>query len=242
MQKNDHKWFLTKIIHATKDYDMLEHGDHIIVGLSGGKDSIVLLYALTVLQKYKSFNFNLSALHIDLGFGIDFTPVTAYCRQLGVPLHIKRTEIAPIVFDYRRETNPCSLCAKLRRGALVNAALALKGTKIALGHHGDDATETLLLNVIHEGKFATFQPRTNYPDKQIAIIRPLVYLSEKTVQSVAAAKNLPIVSNLCPVNGKTERQQVKALLKLCETEFPAIRNNFLSALQNSNAAQLWKSR
>lgn len=231
MNRNYGKWFLTNVKKAIIDYKMIEDGDVIAIGVSGGKDSSALLFMLDLVRKHSPFPFEMIAITIDLGFGMDFEPVRNFCNQLSIPYHIEKTHIGKIVFDIRKESNPCSLCAKMRRGALVNAAKKLGCNKIALGHHGDDAIETLFLNLLFTGRLDTFLPSTHLSRKNLAQIRPLIYLSEQTVKSVVYAKKLPVISNLCPVSGSTERNKIKTLIDQMEDLFPTSRANILSALK-----------
>ena len=174
-----------------EDYNMISPGDRIAVGVSGGKDSLVLLKLLAGLREY--MNFEVEAITIDMGLGMDYSGIEAMCREVGVPYTIVKTEIAPIIFDYRKEKNPCSMCSKMRRGALNQALLDRGLNKLALGHHYDDAVETFVMNLLFEGRIGCFQPVTNLDRTGIIQIRPMLYIHEKTVDSFAKRYELPVV-------------------------------------------------
>ena len=194
------------------DYNMIEEGDKIAVGVSGGKDSLVLLTLLAGLREYFNKPFELEAITIDMGLGMDYTGVEQLCREISVPYTIVKTEIAPIIFDHRKEKNPCSLCAKMRRGAL-NQAIKERGfNKLALGHHYDDAVETFVMSLLFEGRISCFQPVTNLDRTGIIQIRPMLYIHEKTVDNFARRRNLPVIENRCPVDKETKREEVKLSL------------------------------
>lgn len=234
MDKNYGKWFLTKVKKAVIDYQMIENGDKIAVGVSGGKDSSALLFILDALRKYSPFKFDMVAVSIDLGWGMNYEPLKEFCEDLKVPLKIIKTNIGTIVFDIKKEPNPCSLCAKMRRGALDNAALSLGCNKVALAHHSDDAIETLFLNMIYTGRFTTFEPKSYLSKKRLTLIRPMVYLDERTVKSLAHAKKLPIIDNPCPASGTTKRSEMKKLLEQMENIFIKAKPNILAAMKRKN--------
>ena len=214
------------------DYAMIAPGDRIAAGVSGGKDSLTLLALLAELRKFHPSGFQMEAISVDMGLpGMDFSPVEALCRRLEVPFTRVETQIGPLLFDHRKEKNPCSLCAKLRRGALHEAALARGIRKIALGHHHDDAVETFLLSLLFEGRLSCFQPVTYLDRTGITQIRPLLYLSEKTVSHFAEAQGLPVVHNTCPADKHTKRQEVKELLyRLC-ADYPGLKERIFGAMQ-----------
>ena len=179
---------------CVEDYQMIEAGDAIAVGVSGGKDSLVLLKLLAGLREYHNQPFTLEAITIDMGFGMDYSGIQAMCDELNVPYTVVKTEIGPIIFDYRKEKNPCSMCAKMRRGAL-NQAIKERGmNKLALGHHYDDAVETFVMSLLYEGRISCFQPVTNLDRMGVIQIRPMLYLSEKTVDHFAQRMELPVIS------------------------------------------------
>ena len=213
------------------DYDMIRAGDKIAVGVSGGKDSVVLLVLLAGLKKYFNKPFSLEAITIDMGLGMDYEPVAALCRELEVPYHIVKTEIGPIIFDHRKEKNPCSLCAKMRRGALNQAILDMGFNKLALGHHYDDAVETFVMSLIYEGRISCFQPVTDLDRTGIVQIRPLLYIHEKTVDNFAVRKALPIVENRCLVDKTTKREEIKQLVFDLSKTYPDLKERIFGAMQ-----------
>ena len=213
------------------DYNMIEAGDKIAVGVSGGKDSLVLLVLLAGLRAYFNKPFELEAITIDMGLGMDYNRVEALCRELGVPYTIVKTEIAPIIFDHRKEKNPCSLCAKMRRGAL-NQAIRERGfNKLALGHHYDDAVETFLMSLLFEGRISCFQPVTNLDRTGIIQIRPMLYIHEKTVDNFAQRRGLPVLTNRCPVDKETKREEVKQLIYQLSQTYPDLKERIFGAMQ-----------
>ena len=194
------------------DYGMLERGDRVAVGVSGGKDSMALLAALHRLRRYHPSGFELEAVTIDMGFpGMDFAPVAAWCAERGLPYTIIKTDIREIVFDARGEDNPCSLCSKMRRGALNDVLLSLGCNKIALGHHFDDAVETFLMSLLYEGRIGCFEPVTYLSRTGITQIRPMLYIGEQAIAHFAERYELPVVHNVCPADKHTKRQEVKAV-------------------------------
>lgn len=214
---------------CAEDYHMIEPGDRVGVGVSGGKDSLVLLVLLAELKKYVPFH--LEAITIDMGLGMDYSGIEAMCRELDVPYTIVKTEIGPIIFDYRKEKNPCSMCAKMRRGALNQALLDRKLNKLALGHHYDDAVETFLMSLLFEGRISCFQPVTHLDRTGIDQIRPMLYLHEKTIDHFAQRENLPILTNRCPVDKITKRAEVKDLLYRLSGEYPDLKERIFGAMQ-----------
>ena len=214
------------------DYNMIEEGDKIAVGISGGKDSLALLCSLAYLRRFYPKKFELIAITIDMGFegGMDFTPVKELCEKLDVPYHIIPTEISKIIFDVRKETNPCSLCAKMRRGALHNAAKELGCTTVALGHHFDDVVETFMLNLFFEGRLGCFSPVTYLSRVDLRVIRPLLYMPEKEVVEFAKKNSLPVVESKCPADKTTEREEMKTLLRTLERENKGLRYRIFGAI------------
>ena len=214
------------------DYQMIEAGDRIAVGVSGGKDSLALLVLLAGLRKYYPKPFDLEAITIDMGMpGMDFVPVAQLCRELEIPYTCIHTEIGPIIFDIRKEKNPCSMCAKMRRGALHDALLAKGMNKIALGHHYDDAVETFLLSLFYEGRLSCFQPVTWLNRTEITQIRPMLYVGEKAVERFAKQQNLPVVENTCPADKSTKRQEVKDLIAMLQKQYPDLKTKIFGAMQ-----------
>ena len=217
---------------CVEDYHMIAEGETVAVGVSGGKDSLLTLTALARLREFYPKRFDLLALTIDGGMpGMDFSPVADYCRTLGVEYVRVPVPIYEVVFEDRQEKNPCSLCAKLRRGAL-NTAITERGIrKIALGHHFDDAVETLLMNLLFEGRIGCFQPVTYLSRTDVTQIRPLLYVHEQQIVRAAEKLKLPVVSNACPADGSTRRQEVKELIARLEERYPDLRQKLFGAMQ-----------
>ena len=213
------------------DYDMIQEGDRIAVGVSGGKDSLVLLQLLATLRKFFNKSFSLEAITIDMGLGMDFSGIEALCKELDVPYHIVKTEIGPIIFDHRKEKNPCSLCSKMRRGALNQAILDMGFNKLALGHHYDDAVETFVMSLIYEGRISCFQPVTDLDRTGIIQIRPMLYIHEKTVDNFAKRMELPVTENRCPVDKSTKREEIKQLIFDLSATYPDLRERIFGAMQ-----------
>ena len=225
---------------ACEDFHLIEDGDIVAVGVSGGKDSLLLLYALSLYRKFAPQRFELKGLTLTMGLEpFDTSKVAALCEKLGVEYIVRPTEIGRIIFEERHEKNPCSLCAKMRRGALPDLAKECGCNKVALGHHRDDALETLLLCLLHEGRIHTFHPKSYLSKADLTVIRPMVYLPEKHIIHVAREMQLPIIPSPCPANGATEREEMKYLLdSLCKL-YPNAREMMLSALQNEAQYGLW---
>ncbi len=214
------------------DYQMISPGETIAVGLSGGKDSLVLLTLLAAMREYYPGGYALAAFTVDMGFaGMDFTPLADYCAALGVPFTCLPTQIGPILFEHRKEKNPCSLCAKMRRGALHQAITEQGIHKIALGHHYDDAVETFLMSLVFEGRLSCFQPVTELDRTGVTQIRPMLYLPEKTVADFAARMQLPVVHNTCPADRNTRRQEIKELIYQLSGTYPALKERIFGAMQ-----------
>ncbi len=223
---------------AINEYRMIESGDKVAVGVSGGKDSLALLTMLAAYQKYFGVPFDLLAVTIDMGFEqSDFDPVARYCEQLGVNYSIVKTDIAEIIFNVRKEKNPCSLCAKMRRGAL-NTEICNRGfNKLALGHHRDDVVDTFLLSLFYEGRLNTFQPVSYMSRSGVTLIRPMIYIPERDL--VGFAKQLPVVQAPCPANRHTEREHMKQLLKELAKTNPGIEEKFANAIMHPERYNLW---
>lgn len=199
---------------AVVRYDLIKDEKAIMVGLSGGKDSAVLLYTLKQFQPISKYKYRLAAGHIGLGFkNEDVTPLQEFCNSLEVPFYYEKTDIGAIVFEARQEAKPCSLCAKMRRGALNNLAKDNGYDKVALGHHQDDVLETLLLNCFFEGRIASFNPYTYLERKGITVIRPMIYVPESLISYFARKENLPVIVSCCPASGKTKRQRMKEVIQ-----------------------------
>ena len=217
---------------AVDDYGMIDAGDRVAVGVSGGKDSLVLLLALDRLRRYYPKPFELEAVTIELGFdGMDFAPVAELCGRLGIPYTCVKTEIKQIVFDARQEDNPCSLCAKMRRGALSNLLRERGINKLALGHHFDDAVETFMMSLLFEGQLGCFQPVTFLDRTGVTQIRPLIYAGEQRIANLAKRLELPIVENPCPQDKGSKRYEIKQLLKTLGADYPDMRSKVFGAMQ-----------
>jgi tRNA(Ile)-lysidine synthase TilS/MesJ len=200
---------------AVSEFDLLQNGDRLAVGVSGGKDSLALLTGLVMLKRFIGFDYDVSAVTIDPRFGGedgDYSGVRAYCAELGVAYEVVESDIAVIVFDIRRESNPCSLCARLRRGALHDAALRLGCNKVALGHNFEDAVETFVMNLFNEGRLGCFSPKTYLSRKGLTVIRPLVFAPEKVIKGAVSRHSMPVVKSKCPADGHTSREEVKRFL------------------------------
>lgn len=219
---------------AIEDYNMIQTGDRIAVGVSGGKDSLVLLCALAELSKYFPHKFTVAALTLDMGFGSDFTRIQKLCSELGVEYHIKQTNIWDVVFNIRKESNPCSLCAKMRRGALNDFAIEHGCRKIALGHHNDDALETFFLSLFYEGRIHCFSPVTYLDRTDIYQLRPMIYVRERDIRGAVRNRGIEPVKSLCPADGSTKRQEIKEFIKRIEKEQPpGLRKRLFRAIQDS---------
>ena len=223
---------LSHMRRCVEDYNMIQPGDKIAVGVSGGKDSLVLLYAMAKLREFYPAPFELHAVTVHPGpEEMDFSPVAALCEELGVEYHLVRTEIFHIIFDVRKEKNPCSMCAKMRRGAMHNALKELGIGKVALGHHFDDAVETFFLSLFYEGRLSCFQPVTYLDRTGITQIRPLLYCGESLIRNTARRLELPVVENRCPADGNTKRQEIKELIYELQGRYPGLKARAFGAMQ-----------
>lgn len=228
------KHILSRVRRAVEDYRMIEAGDRLAVGVSGGKDSLLALAALKSLQRFYPKPFELVAITLDLGSeGMDFSPVAEFCRTLDIPYQIEQTGIRQIVFDFRQEKNPCALCANLRRGALNNAAKAAGCNKVVLGHHYDDVVETFYLSLFFEGQLGCFSPVTYLSRSEITVLRPLIYVQEKMIRKYARDNSLPIVENTCPADGNSKRAYVKDVLNRLDAENRGLKDRAFTALVRS---------
>ncbi len=227
---------------AVSDYDMIQEGDKIAVGVSGGKDSLALLCCMKVLQRFYPKKYELIAITLSLGFP-DFNPkpLLDFYNHMDVDFHIEETMIARVVFDTRREKNPCSLCSNMKRGAIYNAAKALGCNKVAFAHHKDDVIETLLLSLFFEGRINTFSPVTYLDRRNITLIRPFIYTEEKMIRSFIRKEGITPVSSGCKVDGETKRQYIKELIHSLEKENRYIRDNLFGAIQR-NGMNGWRVR
>ncbi len=219
---------------AIHDYSMIQEGDKIAIGVSGGKDSLTLLVALKALSSFYPEKFEIKAITLTLGIGkADFSPVQDLCKNLGIDYTIEKTLIGKIVLEARNEKNPCSLCANMRRGALHNAAKRLDCNKVALGHSRDDVIETLMMSMFYEGRIHTFSPVTYLDRKDICVIRPLVYSEEKDIKGFIKSQGITIIPSPCPMTGKTCRKLVGDYLKEIQSDIPMVKDNIFSAIKRS---------
>lgn len=225
---------------ADQDFHLIAPGDRIAVGVSGGKDSMVLLHALDLYRRFSHKDFSLSAVTVTMGLEpFDLTPVQELCARLGINYVIRKTEIGKIIFDYRKEKNPCALCSKMRRAVLANTCVEYGFNKLALGHHREDVIETLLMSLFYEGRFHTFHPRTLMSRTGITVIRPLVYLPESHMKHMAKVLSLPLIQSPCPANGETSRAEMKDLMRRLRQIYPDASERFLHALRQDRY-DLWQ--
>lgn len=227
---------LSYVRRAADDYHMIQEGDRIAVGISGGKDSLTLLYALHGLQRFYPQHFELHAVTVDLGFqNLDLSRIGSICRdELQIPYTIVKTDIADVIFEQRKEANPCSLCAKMRKGALNDAIKKEGCNKVAYAHHKDDVVETMLMSLIFEGRFHTFSPVTYLDRTGITVIRPLLYMNEADVIGFVNKNQVPVVKSPCPADGHTKREYVKQLLRQLNLENPGVKERMFTAITTGN--------
>lgn len=225
---------------AVEDFHMIKDGDVIGVGISGGKDSIALLHGLKLFQYFSPVKYDLKAITINLGFdNHDISPLEKFCNDIGVEYIVKQTEIAKIVFEERQEKNPCSLCARFKRAALHEACQENGINKLALGHHRDDAIETLFLSMFYEGRISTFDPVTYLSRRDLTMIRPMIYAEERDIKGAVKRHNLPVIKSPCPADGTTKREYMKDKLKELYKDIPYASSNLLSALLNEEQLNIW---
>lgn len=225
-----------KVRAAVEKYQMINEGDRIAVGVSGGKDSLFLLCALTELSRYYPKRFTVTAITADPCFGgreTDFTQIKELCKSLSVPYIIRKTNLGRVIFEDRKESNPCSLCAKMRRGILHNICVEQGFNKIALGHHYDDAVQTFLMNLFYGGKLGCFSPKSYLSRKNITMIRPLIFCEEREIRNAAARMELPVVKSGCPADGVTARKDTELLISQLEKQFPDIKAKILGVMQRN---------
>lgn len=223
---------LSYVRRAVDDYHMIARGDKIAVGISGGKDSLTMLYALNALKRFYPQKFTIHAVTVDLGFGnLDLSKIEAICKELEVPYTVVKTQIADIVFHQRKESNPCALCAKMRKGALNDAIKAAGCNKVAYAHHKDDVVETMLMSLIFEGRFHTFAPVTYLDRMDLTVIRPMLYMNEADVIGFVNKNNIPVVKSPCPADGYTKREYTKQLLRRLNLENPGVKERMFTAIR-----------
>lgn len=217
---------------AIDDYNMIAQGDKIAVGISGGKDSLTLLCALQGLRRFYPLSFELCAVTVDLGFdNLNLDKIKELCNSYDVEYHIIKTDIAKVIFDERKESNPCSLCAKMRKGALNDAMKAIGCNKVAYAHHKDDVVETMMMSLVYEGRFHTFRPVTYLDRTDITVIRPLIYMNEADVIGFVNKNNIPVVKSPCPADGHTKREYIKELVRSINKEAPGVKERMFTAVQ-----------
>lgn len=220
---------------AVDEYSMIQEGDHIAVGISGGKDSLTLLYALHGLKRFYPQKFELSAVTVDLGFeNFNLEPIQNLCKELEVPYKVVKSDIYDILFHVRQESNPCSLCAKMRKGALNEAVKEMGCNKVAYAHHKDEIIETMLLSLIFEGRFYSFSPKTYLDRMDLTVIRPMMFVDEMEVIGFRNKYSLPVVKGKCPVDGHTKRQYAKELLRELNKEHPGTKERIFHAILTGN--------
>ena len=225
---------------AVEEYDMIQEGDRVAVGISGGKDSLLLLGALANLSRYYPKKFSVVGLTLDMGYNSDYSKIKKYCEGFGVEHLVKYTNIKEVIFDYRKEENPCSLCAKMRRGALNDFAIEQGCNRVALGHHNDDVLETFMLSLLYEGRINCFSPVTFLDRTGIYQIRPLIYVREGDIRGVVKRLDVPVLKSSCPVDGETKRQEIKEIIAgLDKTVNPGMKKRLFTAISNSNISG-WK--
>lgn len=227
--------YITSLVRrAVEDYNMIEEGDRVAVGISGGKDSLALAAALAGLARYYPKNFTPVGLSLDMAGDGDFSEIAEFCEKLGMEYHVKRTNIREVVFDIRKEPNPCALCAKLRRGALNDLAIELGCKRVALGHHNDDVLETFMLSLLYEGRVNCFSPVTYLDRTDLYSIRPLIYVREGDIKGAARRNNFPIKPSGCPADGITKREDMKSIISDLEAKtFPGLKKRLFTAIKNS---------
>lgn len=238
-ERKYNRMFLRDVRDTIETYKMIEPKDRVAVGLSGGKDSVFLLFVLKLIQLTAIKDFTITGITIDMDLGMDFSPLKQFCDENKIPLIIEKTNIADVVFNERKEKNPCSLCSKLRKGALIRVAKENDFNKLALGHNSDDVIETLFMNVLKVGKLGTFHPNIYYKDKDINIIRPLVKIREDFIEKFVKDNNFPIIKNLCPEDEKTTREEMKNLLISLEKLYPDAQEKILTSLTNVDLKNMW---
>lgn len=225
---------LSYVRRAIQDYDMIQEGDKIAIGISAGKDSLALLLALSYLRRFYPKQFELEAITVSLGFdNFDLSGVISLCKKLNVNYTVYETEIAKIIFEERKEANPCSLCSKMRKAALYNKAKELGCNKVALGHNKDDINETLLMSLLYEGRIHTMPPVMCFEEGDLTLIRPLIYVPEKSIKYFVNKENLPVVKSPCPADGNTKRETTKQLIYALEKEIPDLSSRLFGAVERS---------
>lgn len=240
-KKKENQKYYNPIMKAIGNYNLIKPGERVAVGMSGGKDSTALFVMLDTLSKQKrlGFDFEVVPICLDMGFEMDISPMKALVSEKGYELDIVDTNIAKVVFDIREEKNPCSLCAKLRRGYLYSRAKELGCQKVAIGHHLDDAIETYFMNFLFHGKMESFEPMTYLTKTEVSIIRPMIYIEEKDVIRFCKNKELPVIFNPCPVDKKTKREEMKQLVDSLAIDYPLIKQRFVQGMEQEVRDNDW---
>ena len=225
---------------ADEDWQLIKNGDKIAIGLSGGKDSMLMAYALSLYKKFSKKNSELVAVMVDLGFRpFDYSATKSFCDNLEIPLHVVESDIGNVVFNVRKEKNPCSLCAKMRKGALYDEIKKLGFNKVALGHHQDDLINTFFLSMLYEGRLNALKPIFYLSRVDLTVIRPLLYLPEEHIIKTGEKLNIPILESCCPANGNTKRDEVADLMLTLEKQYPDIKDKVFDAIYRKQNYQLW---
>lgn len=233
------KHLLSYARRAVDEFKMIEDGDCIAVGVSGGKDSLTLLCVLAELRRFYPKKFSLKAITIDMGFAEigrgapDFEGIAKLCEALDVPFHVVPTHMARVIFEERQERSPCSLCSNMRRGVVNDSAISLGCNKVAYGHHSDDLIETFFLNLIHEGRLGAFLPVTYLSRRNITVIRPLIYAPEKEIRAFAQRNNLPVAPPICPADGHTQREAMKQMMQSLSREYKGVKHRVFEAIKKA---------
>lgn len=233
------KWFKARVKRAITDYGMINDKDKIVVGLSGGKDSLVLVDVLSKIKREIPVNYELHAVFIHMGWDMDIESLQNFCKERDVPFTCKYTNIGEVVFEHRNDKSPCAICANLRRGALNNTARDIGFSKLALGHHLDDTIETFFMSLFYTGQFRTFSPVTFMDRSGITLIRPLIYHGGASVDYYRKKYEISILKNPCPVAGKTKRLEMQKIVDYLSNLYPDMRRNFITALQSLDKQNLW---
>lgn len=241
-KKKDNQRFYNPMRRAILNHGMIQPGDRVAVGMSGGKDSTTLLYLLDTIRKQRrlGFDFEIVPISLAMGFDQDLQPLEAFVNELGYELEIVPTNIAQVVFDIREEQSPCSLCAKLRRGYLYGRAKELGCQKVALGHHLDDAIETYFMNFLFHGKMASFEPKSYLTKTQVTLIRPLLYIEEKEIIRLVKREELPVIFNPCPVDKKTKREEIKQFVTQIADQYSDVREKFIMGMEQGDQNDFWQ--
>lgn len=230
---------LSSMRKAVEKFNLIENGDKIAVGVSGGKDSLVLLKALCDFKKFGIYNYEITAVIIDIYSGTEnYEHLKSFCQELGVNLHIEQTDIQNIVFNIRKEKNPCSLCAKMRRGALAAVCNKLGCNKLALGHHLQDITTTFIMSLLYEGRLSTMQPKAYMSNTNVTVIRPLYLTEEQRI--ITASQNMPILKSKCPADKDSKREEIKNLIEQLDKQIPQAKKRIESAILSPESYNLLK--